>query len=141
MPRLLLLGVGGPLGGQSPAFFSGEEGDVTNLTVAVLFSADIVSGTADYVTGVTIKVNGVAATISSGTRQSNHALVYYVLAAGADANDEITFEYSDTLGDLASESDATQVGDIAATPVTNNVGEHLRFNDAPNSMHLLTVGL
>lgn len=140
MPRLALLFVGGPLGGQAPAFSAGEEGDVTNLTVAVTFTADVVSGTNDYVTGVTIRVNGVAATINSGTRQSNHAIVYYVLAAGADANDEVTFEYSDVAGDIAAESDNTQMGDIAATAVTNNVGRHLRFNDAPNSMHLATVG-
>lgn len=125
-----------------PNFSSGEEGDVTNATVAVTFSEAIVSALDDYVTGITIKVNGVSATISSGTLQSGSQVVYYVLDAGsaADANDEITWEYSDTLGDLADEA-ANQMGDVAASAITNNVGEHLRFNDAPNSMHLATVGL
>lgn len=139
MPRLLLLGVGGPLGGTAPLFSGGEEGDVTNLTVAATFTADVVSGSADYVTGVVIRVNGVAATIVSGTRQTNHSVVYYLLDAGADANDAVTFEYTDTLGDIASETDNVQMGDIAAVAVTNNVGRHWRFNDAPNSMQLAAL--
>ena len=120
-----------------PNFENGEEGDVTNATVAVTFSETVQSS--NFADGVTIKLNGIAATISSATLQGDPILVYYVLAVPyADANDEITFEYSDVGGDIRDSSN-NQMGDVAATAVTNNVGRHLRFNDAPNSMHLAWV--
>ncbi len=121
-----------------PDYSASEEGDVTNATVAVTFSENVVSGSADYVTGVTIKVNAVSATIASGTRQTNHALVYYVLDTAADANDEITWEYSDTLGDLADDA-GNQLGDVTAQAVTNNVGTHLWFDNDADSMHALVT--
>jgi hypothetical protein len=117
-----------------PAFENSEEGDVTNATVAVNFSEAVFS--ANFAVGVTIKINGIAATITSATKQSDPVLVYYVLQTPySDANDLITFEYSDVAGDYA-DLVGNQMGDVVATSVTNNVGRHLRFNDAPNSMHL-----
>ena len=121
-----------------PAFGSGEEGDVTNPTVAVTFSENVASGTNDFKTGVTIKINAVAATINTATRQSNHAIVYYVLATAADANDTITFEYSDAAGDIADDA-GNQMGDIAAVGVTNNVGTHYWFDNDADSMHALVT--
>ena len=121
----------------APNFGTGEEGDVTNATVAVTFSEEVFS--ADFTVGITIKINGVSATISSATKQGDPILVYYVLTAPyADANDGITFEYSDVAGDYA-DGASNQMGDVAATAITNNVGRHLRFNDAPNSMHIAWV--
>ena len=118
----------------APLFGSGEEGDVSNATVAVTFSESIVAS--NYVTGVTIKFNGVAATIGSAARQANLDTVYYTInTPWADANDAITFEYSDILGDYADLSN-NQLGDVVATAITNDVGRHLRFDDAPNSMHI-----
>jgi hypothetical protein len=140
--RAILL-FGGAVQGDdttAPAYSSAEEGDVTNPTVAVLFSENIVSPGADYAAGVTIKVNTVAATISSATRQVNKRWVYYVLASTPDANDGITWEYAAASGDLEDEA-GNALEDVAAETVTNNIGRHLRFNDAPNSMHLVTVGL
>jgi hypothetical protein len=117
-----------------PVFERSEEGDVTNATVAVVFSEAIFS--ADFTTGPTIKINGVAATILSATKQADPILVYYVLQAPyADANDLITFEYSDVAGDYA-DTVGNQMADVSATSITNNVGSHWRFDDAPNSMHL-----
>jgi len=121
-----------------PGYLSGEEGDVTNATVAVTFNEAIVSALDDYVSGVTIKVNGVAATINSGTRQSGNLVVHYVIASAADANDEITWEYSDAGGDIADTS-GNQLGDVSAQGVTNNVGTHLWFDNADDSMHALAL--
>lgn len=124
-----------------PAFSTSEEGDVTNSTVAVLFSEPIVSPLTDYVTGVTIRINSVIQTINSGTRQANTALVYYVLASAADANDTITFAYSDILGDIQ-DIPGNQLGDVSATGVTNNVGTHYWGDNDADSMHmLLTMSL
>jgi hypothetical protein len=123
-----------------PSFAASEEGDVDNFTVAVRFSESIVSGTADYLTGVTIKVNTVAVTVDSATLQVDDTYVYYVVNAAeeADANDTITFEYSDTLGDIA-DGAGNQLGDVAAEAVTNYVGAHLRFDHEANSMQLATL--
>lgn len=123
-----------------PDYSSSEEGDITNDTVAVQFSENIVSPTVDYVTGVTIKINGVSQAIVSGTRQSDNSVVYYALTSllGADANDVVTWEYSDVLGDIMDFSN-NQLGDITAKTVTNNVGTHLRFNDFRDSMHAHTT--
>jgi len=119
---------------SAPTFTDSEEGDVTNATVAVRFSEAVTSS--NFATGVTIKLNGVGATISSATLQGDPVYVYYVLSAPyADANDAITWEYSDVAGDIQ-DSAGNQLGDVVATAVVNNVGRHLRFDDAPNSMHL-----
>jgi len=123
-----------------PGYTSGEEGDVTNPTVAITFSEEIVSALNDYVTGVTIKVNAVGAAITSGTRQAGNLVVYYVLTTSADANDTITWEYSDTLGDIADLA-GNQLGDVTAQAVVNNVGTHLWFDNDADSMHLVTLGV
>ena len=118
---------------SAPTFSDGEEGDQTNATIAVRFSESVTSS--NFATGVTIKLNGVGATISSATLQGDPAYVYYVLSSPyADANDAITWEYSDVAGDIQ-DSAGNQLGDVVATAITNNVGRHLRFDDAPNSMH------
>lgn len=124
-----------------PDFLSGEEGDVTNLIVVIVFDEDIVSPTADYLTGVTIKINTVTVDIDTAVLQGDGATVYYTIASGqeADANDDITWEYSDTLGDIEDLA-GNQLEDVNATTVENNVGEHLRFDHQANSMQLVTLG-
>lgn len=128
---------GGPP--SDAVFVSGEEGDVTNAIVVVVFSEDIFSPTGDYLTGVTIKVNGVAEPPISATRQTDHAVVHYelFLTDEADANDTITFEYSDILGDIESVGDGGQLDDVFSQPITNNVGTHLRFTDAPDGINAI----
>jgi hypothetical protein len=76
-----------------PTFVSAEVGTVNATTVAVTFSEAVAAVGSDYLTGVTIKVNTVAATISSATRQANQAVVYYVLASAVVYGDTITWEY------------------------------------------------
>ncbi len=108
-----------------PDFSTTEEGNVTDSTLVVTFTEAVNSETSDYATGVTIKINAVPVTISSGTRQANQAVVHYVITPIADANDVITFEYSDVAGDIEDLAN-NQLGDIAAQTADNNVGEHLR---------------
>lgn len=125
-----------------PAYSASEEGDATNLIVAVTFSEQINSATNDYLTGSVVKVNGVSAALTSAALQAGNLVVYFTITSGqeADANDTITYEYSDTLGNIA-DLNSNQLGDIAAQSVTNNVGEHLRFDHQANSMQLLTLGV
>jgi hypothetical protein len=119
--------------GVPPDYSSGEIGDVLNTTVEVLFNESISSPTSDYKTGVTIKANAVSQTISTATRQANHKLVHYVLDTALDADDTITWEYDDDLGDMEAEDDATPLGDVSAQAVTNWIGTHLYFNQADDS--------
>lgn len=116
-----------------PLFVSGEEGNQSNAIVSVTFNEQLVA--VDYAAGVTIKLDGVTATITNATLQSNQETVYYTLASpwGA-ANTVVTFAYSDTLGDYA-DLNGNQMGDITTQAIVNNVGIHWRFNDAPNSWH------
>lgn len=135
-----LLVVGGAVGSDimPPDYSTAEDGDVTNATVAVQFSEAVSAAGDDYISGVTIKVNGVSATINSATRQTNQALVYYVLAAAPDANDTITWEYSDPVGVIADLA-GNQMGDVTPQAVTNNVGTHLWFDNDADSMHALVT--
>ena len=120
-----------------PSFENGEEGDVTNAIVAVTFSEEVFSG--DFTVGPTIRFNGVAGTITSAAKQSDPIVVYYTMQAPyADANDSITFEYSDVAGDYA-DGVGNQMADQVAVSIRNDVGRHLRFNDAPNSMHIAWI--
>ncbi len=75
----------------------------------------------DYANGVTIKVNGVAATISSAERQSDHAVVRYVLAEAVQAGDTVTWEYVAASGNISAEDDGDPLEDVSAQSVTNNV--------------------
>lgn len=121
--------------GTPPAFASGEEGDTNNNTVEVTFSLDVFAS--DYAAGVTIKQNGVAMTINSATRQSDHAIVFFVVAEDIDINDVITFEYDDDFGDFESEVDGTDMLDVSAQATTNYVGSHFYFDEEWCSGHLL----
>lgn len=120
-----------------PTYSSSEEGDVEDVKLAVTFSENINSPTSDYVTGVTLKVNAVSEVIVSGVRQANQAIVHYTLTNTPDANDTITFEYSDALGNIEDTS-GNQLGDVAAQTADNNVGEHLRFTEISDGVHYVT---
>jgi hypothetical protein len=78
----------------------------------------------------------------SAALQAGNRIVYYTLTAGdeADANDAMTWEYSDTLGDIADLA-GNQLEDVSAQAVENNVGEHFRFDHQANSMQLVTLGV
>ena len=110
-----------------------EAGDVDTTTIEATFTDDVTA--TDYAAGVTIKVNAVAQTISSATRQINHALVHFVIAAAADIDDTITWEYDDDFGDYQ-DALGNPMGDVAATPATNYIGSHVYYDTADCSAWL-----
>ena len=120
------------------AFSAGEIGDVDSTTVEITFTAEVFSPTTDYVSGVTIKVNAVSQTISSGTRQVDTSLVHYVITPKIDTNDTVTWEYDDDFGDLE-DSGAAPLGDIAAQGNTNYVGSLWYFDEEESSAHALLI--
>jgi hypothetical protein len=101
-------------------YASSEIGTVAATTVVVTFADNVVAAGDDYTTGVTIKVNTVAAVIASGIRQANHKVVRYVIPA-VDADDVVTWEYSKTTGIITSVDTGALMDTITAKTVTNNV--------------------
>lgn len=102
-----------------PEFDSAEVGSVNASTVVVTFTHEV--SASNYGTGVVIKVNGSGATISTSTRQANHAIVYYTLSAPCISTDTVTWEYSAAAGEIVAESDGSPLEDVSAQTVTNNV--------------------
>lgn len=121
-----------------PEFTLSEAGDVANTIVVVTFSEPIISGTDDYVSGVTIKINTVATVISAGNLQPGSLVVHYTIADEPDANDAITWEYADAGGNIADTS-GNQLGDVAETAVDNNIGEHWYGDNIADSVHMVTT--
>lgn len=108
-----------PSGGIAPLFSSAEIGSVNAFTLPVTFDSNV--SASNYATGVTIKVNGTATSITSATRQANHAIVRYVIPVlWHGTGDAVTWEYNSATGNIVSESDATPLGDVSAQSVTNN---------------------
>lgn len=102
-----------------PQFSAAEVGTVNALTVVVTFDSNI--SASDYSAGVTIKVNGTSTSITSATRQANHAIVYYVIPVlWHGSGDTVTWEYASGSGNIVAESDSTLLGDVSAQSVTNN---------------------
>jgi hypothetical protein len=112
-------------------FSAGHVGDVATTTVEIHFTGNV--NATDYTAGVTIKVNSVSQTISSATRQDDHAQVFYVIAAAVDVDDPVTFQYDDATGDYQDDYGA-HMGDIAAQTTTNYVGSHLYFDTADDAV-------
>lgn len=133
------LGFGGAV--SSISYLRSEIGDVGNDTVVVTFSSDINSPGTDYSAGVTIKINGSDATISSATRQTDKRVVHYVLSADGDANDVVTWEYDAGTGDLEDLASGQVMSSVSAKTSTNNIATHFWFNLASDSGHLVTLGV
>jgi len=113
-----------------------EVGDVDTITIEARFSGNV--NATDYKAGVTIRVNAISQTINTATRQADHTFVYYVIAAAADVDDTLTWEYDDDLGDYEDDEGAP-MADIGATSATNYVGSHARFNLVDDSAWLGAV--
>jgi len=105
------------LGGSK--YSSGEIGTVGSTTVAITFSTNVNSSTDDYATGVTIKVDGVAATISSDTLQVDTSIVYYVISVAPYAGNVVTWEYDDTVGNISDSTGTVALGTTVQTVTSN----------------------
>lgn len=104
----------------APEFQSAEIGTVNGYTLVVTFDSDIVAS--NYSTGVTVKVNNVSQTISSATRQANHAIVRYVIPIPwHGSGDALTWEYDADTGNIEGESGGEPLADVSAQVVTNNI--------------------
>lgn len=135
---LLLFGAGG---GVSPlSFFAAEAGDVGTTTIEVQFTKSVAAAGNDYASGVTVKVGGAGVAVVSATRQVDTRYVHYVIAAPADVNDAITWEYSAAAGHITDAAGVAML-DVAARPVTNYIGSQFYFNDFNASGHLATLGV
>jgi len=107
-----------------------EVGDVAETIVEARFTEDVTA--TDYKAGVTIKLNAISQTINDATRQGDHSLVYFTIAAAVDVDDTVTWEYDDDLGDYE-DAEGNPMADVAATSATNYVGSHARFDLADDS--------
>jgi hypothetical protein len=95
---------------------------VDSETVEITFSEDMDTDS-DYTTGVTITVGSVSYTITSGTRQADKSKVRYLLAAGVDGTESVTWEYSESSGGIKSESGGVALEDVSAQAITNTAFE------------------
>jgi hypothetical protein len=105
----------------------GASAAVYSETVEITFSEDMATTGSDYTTGVTIKVGTDAGvfityTISSGAIQADESKVRYVLAAGVDGTETVTWEY-DGSGPIKSKTGGVQLGVVSAQEVTNTAFE------------------
>lgn len=112
-------------------FSSAEVGDVANNVVAVTFTDNVMSGVS-LSTGITIKINGISATISSAAQPVDTRIIQFTLSAPVGLTDLVTVEF-DNFGASLTDGNAIGVASFSAQDVTNQVGEHWRFNDASNS--------
>jgi hypothetical protein len=114
---------------------SAEVGSDGPSKVVVTFFAEVQGST--LTDGVTIKINGVAATIVSAAKSPINVLTYTIAEVVGPA-DVVTWEYLRSAGAL---EDASSFRLQSFTPVTadNAVGSYLRFDDANNSIHLAHI--
>jgi hypothetical protein len=115
----------------APGYASSEIGDVDTTTLEVVFNETVQA--TDFTDGVTIKVNTVSQTITSGTLQGDGITVYYVIPA-CDVNDAITWEYSAAGGNIL-DAAGNALGDVAAQTATNYIGSQFYFQDLNSSGH------
>lgn len=102
-----------------PRFNSAEIGAVNAFTLVVTFDRAV--SASNYAAGVTIKVNGTATSITSAARQSNHAIVRYVIPVlWHGSGDAVTWEYASASGNIIAESGGAALGNVSAQAVTNN---------------------
>ena len=107
-------------GGDStaPTYSSSEIGVIDSKTVEVTFLENMVSPGADPAVGVTIKCNAVSRAITSGTIQGDKTKIRYVITAGINGDDVITWEYAAASGDLTDQA-SNALANVTAQTVTN----------------------
>lgn len=105
-----------------PEYSSGEIGAVDSETVEITFSIAVVAAGDDFSTGVTINVGSVSYTISSGTPQADKTKVRYVLAAGVDGTETVTWAYNGS-GNIVGESGSAALASVSAQTLTNTAFE------------------
>lgn len=112
--------------GTIPTLVSATIEGAAPTIIVLTFSAAVVAS--NYGTGFTCLVNSVARTVSSGARQSNHAIVWLTLASGVTTGQTVTLSFATnqysqaakTGSNLRSETGDAFVAAFTNTSVTNN---------------------
>ena len=113
-----------------PEYDESEVGDVSPEDIMVAFTKDVTSPTADYLSGVTIRINAIVEAFETAARQADHSYVLYGNSTDfSDANDVVTWEYDDAFGDIAAEDGGGDLLDVLSQTVDNRVGMHLYFDN------------
>lgn len=110
-----------------------EAGSQGPQRVIVEFPSQVFPFHTGYEVGVTIKINGVAATISAASANVAEDTIYYDLVETIDADDVVTWEYA---GDELRVTWEAILPHFTPIAVTNTVGTYLRFDEAENSGHI-----
>ncbi len=103
--------------GTFPEFVSSEIDNVDSSTVVLTLSENILAN--DYGLGFTIKINGIPELIDGATRQSNHAVIYFLLDDSVISTDEITIEYNSSVGGIVSQVGTVYLNDFSEAVINN----------------------
>lgn len=109
--------------GTEPTFVSAEIGTVNDTTLVLTLSENIISANVsapNYLAGFSVKVNGVDVEITSATRQTNHAIIYFVLVNPIVFGDIVSIEYNSEIGGIRSQTGTVYLNSFSED-VTNNV--------------------
>lgn len=108
--------------GTAPIFVSAEVGMVDASTLVLTLNQNIVSAnvnTPNYKAGFSIQVNGVNNVITSATRQSNHAVIYFSLTTAVTHGQTVKIIYDESQGGIRSETGSVYMSSFNQT-ATNN---------------------
>ncbi len=112
-----------------------EVGSAGSSQVVVTFPVQV--NGANFTDGVTIKINGVAATIVSAVRSPVDVLTY-TISEVVGPTDVVTWEYDRSAG-VMEDTGSSPLQSFTPVTARNTVGSYLRFNDAKNSIHLAHI--
>lgn len=103
--------------------------------VVVTFAVEV--NGADLEDGATIKINGVAATIT-GAVKTSAAVIAYTVTETVGPTDVVTWEYDHAAGSLEDNGSA-RLQSFTPQTAANSIGGYLWFDDASNSIWLAAV--
>lgn len=119
--KLRLKGLHVGSGTSNLTYVSGEVIDET--TIAITFTREVKASNA--VTGVTVTVDAVNATVSAGVIQTNRRIIYYTLESPITRENVITWEYNTELGNITDLVD-NPLSTVTAKVLTNDLPGALR---------------
>lgn len=94
--------------------------DAADTIIVANFDKDVNSALADYKTGFSVKVAGVARTISSAARQVDNKQIKFTLASAVTVGQAVLLSYNIATGDLKSD-DGAELQSFTDSVVINNV--------------------
>lgn len=116
-----------------PTYVSSEIGLVDNNTLVVTFSEVLFSPTADYKTGFTVQLDGVTATINTGTLSGGSKKIELNLVEFAYRGVVVTVKYDAPPGNIEDANSNAMVS-FGYQTATDNAGSGFLFNKKESSM-------